>query len=84
MQWNLIYEIIALACISILFVEAKPLQIVKGWIIKNKNGLIWQMLNCCLCSSFWISLAVTLDVREAAITAVVAELLHKKLIEGGI
>lgn len=81
-------EIIALAALTNLFVLAEPINHLKTYIYKllkkEESGFIYRLINCCLCSGFWIGLLATQSFYQAAIIAVLAELIYKKLTEGGL
>lgn len=80
--------IISLAAISALFILAEPLIKLKHILFKSikdyESTWLWRLLNCALCSGFWIGLVFTFDLYSAAIISVLAEFIYKKLTEGGL
>lgn len=84
MQWNLIWQIIWISSMTILAVEAKPIQIIKSWIWKKRTGLIFEMLECSMCLGFWLGLIFTQDFQQAVVISIFAEFIHSKLKGGSI
>jgi hypothetical protein len=84
----MLVEIIALAALTNLFVLAEPVNHLKSFIYKllkkEESGFIYRLINCCLCSGFWIGLAATQSLYSAAIISIAAEFIYKKLTEGGL
>ena len=79
----MVFEILSVACIAVLFVEAEPLVRLKEILFSNyKSSWLWRLMNCALCSGFWIGLILTFNVEVAAIASVLAELIHKNLTSG--
>lgn len=81
-------EIIALAAITNLWVLSEPTNNLRMWLyndVKDKEQK-WhfRMLNCALCSGFWIGLLFTYNLYSAAIVSICAEFIYKKLTEGGL
>lgn len=78
-----IFNIIGLSAVSVLFVAAEPLIILKHKVftkIKNyQDKWFWRLINCALCSGFWIGLFSTNDILEAATIAVLAEVVYQKI-----
>lgn len=88
-----IYTILGAAAITALWINSLPtieLRSLLGFRKKNRNWFLvymTEMLNCAMCSGFWIGLATAiakgftgLDVfLIAALTSVVAELLDRKI-----
>ena len=88
MWLNEILLILGIACMSVLFVVAEPLIISKMMVFKMiygkkdyTNSFIWKLINCALCSSFWIGLAITQDIYQASIISILSELIYKKINE---
>ena len=83
-----IMKLLGLSAMSFLFVAAEPMIMIKTWLfnqIYKKDYsylLIWKLINCALCSGFWIGFAVTKDILSASIIAVLAELIYQKLSSG--
>lgn len=80
----MIYEIIGLACLTNLLLLAEPVNLLYDVLFK-KNNYFKRMLTCALCSGFWIYLVYqmiatgTIDLMGASISAIVAELINRKL-----
>lgn len=79
-----IIKIIGLASMSVLFVVSEPMILIKMWLFKGKEGLLWRMINCSKCCAFWIGLIFTRDIYLACIISILAELIYRKLNSGGI
>ena len=83
-------EIIAIACIGVLWINAEPTIRFRDWLLKGNDGFISRLLQCCLCSTFWIAILYKLiwfyqfDLMFAAMASVLAELLCRKLNQGGL
>ena len=74
------------ACLSFLFVTAEPLILFKRFCgfrdedymqFGKVKAFIYRLINCCLCSGFWIGLILTGSILQAAMVAVVAEFIYK-------
>ena len=82
---NTIYNAVATACMTYLFVNAEPIAIIRqrlGITPESDNSTVrffGRMLECCLCSGFWMGLALTMDPVQAAIGAVAAEVLSRRM-----
>lgn len=90
-MWSYIISCIALACITFLFVNSEPTIILRDSIYKWFYGcydytstLHWKLINCCLCSGFWIGFIYTGDLKQAAIISILSEYIDKKLNDGKI
>lgn len=79
-------EIIAIACVGVLWISAEPTIKLRNF-YKTDDWFL-RLINCCLCSTFWIAILYKLiwfqqlDVLFAATASVLAELLCKKLSNG--
>ena len=78
--------IIELTCLSYLFVVAEPLTLFKRLIgFKEENYFEYgkvkkffhRLLNCCMCSGFWIGLIATGNIGTAAIISITSEILYR-------
>ena len=78
--------IIKIAALSFLFVTAEPMILFKRFIgfkeeqymqFSKTKAFIHRLINCCLCSGFWIGLIITHTVYDAALIAVLSELIFK-------
>jgi len=81
MEW--IINILGLASLSVIFVSAEPLIVLKHFSFKRirnyQDRWFWRLINCSLCSGFWIALAFTGDILTASTVAVLAEVLYQKI-----
>lgn len=62
-------------CLVYLFVTAQPIY----W-IKEKlfiKGVLRELLDCCMCSGFWIGLIFYQDVLSACLVSVFSEGLYR-------
>jgi hypothetical protein len=75
-------EIIAIACIGVLWINSEPTIRLRG--LYKRDDWFNRLINCCLCSTFWIGLIITQSIYVAAISSVLGELLCKKLTSGGL
>lgn len=79
-------EIIGLACVGVLWIHAEPMIRLKS--LYKKDNWFTRLINCCLCSTFWIAILYkliwfgSLDLFVASCSAVLGELICRKLIEG--
>jgi hypothetical protein len=81
-------EIIGLSCIGVLFVVSEPMIILKRYIgfkeeeydnWSNKKRMLFKLITCAMCSSFWIGSIITLSLLKGAIIGILAELIYKKI-----
>lgn len=80
-------EILGLIAINVLFQTAEPIILLKRLLFKEEEyeeyTPIWRffhrMLYCPACSGFWITLLITFNIYTAAICAIAAEWVYKKL-----
>lgn len=84
-------EIIAIACIGVLWTQSEPTNYYRHrlynfiWPNKDLDGMWhWRLINCCMCSTFYIALIITQSIYVAAISSVLGELLCKKLTSGSL
>jgi hypothetical protein len=75
-------EIIAIACIGVLWINSEPTIRLRQ--LYKRDDWFNRLINCCLCSTFWIGLIITQSIYVAAISSVLGELLCKKLTSGGL
>jgi len=82
----MITTIIELACLSYLFVVAEPSILLRELIgFKEENYFEYgkikkffhRLLNCCMCSGFWIGLIATGNIGTAAIISISAEIIYR-------
>lgn len=86
----MILEIIGISCIGVLFINAEPTIRLRNWILGKHEGFWRRLLECAMCSTFWIALTYKLiwfqsfDLLFAATCSVLGELICKKLTEGSL
>lgn len=83
----MLIEIIGAAALTNLWIHSEPTNILRHQVYKHKdkdNLWHWRLINCALCTGFWLGLLLTFNLYQAAIISVVAELISKKLTEGGL
>ena len=82
------YTIIELACIGVLWINAEPTIRLRS--LYKRDDWFNRLINCCLCSTFWIAILYNLiwlqqlDLFMAASASVLGELICKKLNSGTI
>ena len=83
-------DIIMWSCIGVLLQEAEPIIILKRYIgFKEELYDEWgtlkrflhRLLNCAMCLTFWVTLIGTFNLDVAIISSVLAQIIHKKIIE---
>lgn len=88
MEMELVLLLIGLSCLTVLFVEAEPMVLLKRVLgFKEENyteysiikQFIFRLITCCLCSGFWIGLAFTQSIVYAGIVSVISEWLYNRL-----
>jgi len=84
----MLITILGSAAITVLWIQSEPTNYLKHFIykkVKDKDILWhWRLINCALCSGFWIGLVITQNIFLAAIISISSELINKKLTEGGL
>jgi hypothetical protein len=81
-------EILGLACVGVLYINSEPTTRLRS--LYKKNDWFMRLINCCLCSSFWISIIYHLIVYgspyilASSIVSVLAELISQKINSGSI
>lgn len=85
---NEIIYLIAISSFGALFVAAEPIILLKRYFgfkeeryddMSKIMRFFHRMLYCALCSGFWIALALTQNLHQAAICSVLAEAIYKHL-----
>jgi hypothetical protein len=88
MIYKEIFEILSLSCITILFVMAEPMILLKRWfgfkeeLYDDMNAfkrVIHKLITCCMCSGFWCGIFFTQSIYIAAIVSILAELIFRQL-----
>jgi hypothetical protein len=78
--------IIKIAALSFLFVTAEPLILLKRFCgfkdedymkFNKTKAFIHRLINCCLCSGFWIGLILTGSIYDAALISIISEIIYK-------
>lgn len=78
--------IIKIAALSFLFVTAEPLILFKRFLgfkeedymkFSKTKAFVHRLINCCLCSGFWIGLIITHTVYDAALISIISEIIYK-------
>lgn len=81
-------DIIGLACIGVLWINAEPM--IRLRMLYKNDDWFFRLINCCLCSTFWIALLYKIiwfqqcDLFTASCASVLGEFICKKLTEGGL
>lgn len=79
------YLIVAMACVGVLWICSEPTIRLRNFILGKHQGIFRRLLECAMCSTWWIYLIYTficfgyLDILGASVSAVLAELIYKKL-----
>lgn len=81
-MWYVI-TILGLASITNLLVHSEPTMRFRNFLLRNHRGFFRRLLECALCTGFWIGLAFTFNIYLAAIISIVAEFISRKL-NGGL
>ena len=82
-MWYVI-TILGLASITNLWIHSEPTIRLRMFLFKDYEGVWRRLLECAMCSGFWLGLAVTWNVYLAAIISIVAELICRKLSGGNL
>lgn len=81
-------EILGLACVGVLYINSEPTTRLRG--LYKRNDWFMRLINCAMCSSFWISIVYHLVVYSSphilasSIVSVLAELISQKLNSGSL
>lgn len=84
----MIFNIIAYACLSVIFAKSSITGKIKYIFNIDELAtpdnyflqLLQELVNCCMCSGFWIGLICTQSVLMAAIISILAEYIGEKLL----
>lgn len=84
MCWDLILMI---AAVGVMWINAEPTIRLRS--LYKKNDWFNRLMNCCLCSTFWIYIVVSaslwqFNIGEACISAIIAEFICRKINEGSL
>lgn len=89
-----IWNIILIAAIGLLWISSEPTYLLREWICKKIYGcnfertMLWRLLECTMCSTFWIYILYKLlsdfsiQIGEAAVCSILAELIDRRLKKG--
>ena len=84
----MLWTIIGLASVGVLYICSEPTIRLRNFILGKHQGIFRRLLECAMCSSFWIAFLYKmiwfqqLDIFTAASAAVLAELIVQKLNNG--
>ena len=82
----IVFNIIAIAAITYLFIESEPLILIKRFLgFKEENyneygkvkAFIYRLITCALCSGFYIGLIWTHSLQQSALISIVAEIITR-------
>lgn len=85
---EIIFNIIGISCLTYLLVNSEPMILLKRFIgFKEEKYMeynkikqfIYRLINCCLCSGFWVGLIMTHSLLIAATISIVSEIIYKNL-----
>ena len=84
MCWD---SILMIAAVGVMWINAEPTQRLRG--LYKKNDWLMRLMNCCLCSTFWIYMIWSFylgqfNIGEACISAILAEFVCRKMNEGSL
>jgi hypothetical protein len=76
-----------IAAVGVMWINAEPTQRLRS--LYKKNDWFNRLINCCLCSTFWIYIVVSaslsqFNIGEACISAIIAEFICRKINEGSL
>ena len=90
-------EIIGLACVGVLWINAEPTIRLREWLYKKiykcsrfDHKWHWRLINCAMCSTFhiyfWYQLffEFRVDIIGASVCAVIAEIISRHLNSGSL
>jgi len=78
----MILQILGLSCIGVLWINSEPT--IRLRMLYKRDDLFSRLINCCMCSTFWISLIVSQDLYIASISSILAEFICRKLNSGSL
>ena len=84
MCWD---SILMIAAVGVMWINAEPTQRLRS--LYKKSDWFMRLINCCLCSTFWIYMIWSFysgqfNIGEACISAILAEFVCRKLNEGSL
>lgn len=90
MWCDTIYNIIWMSCLSVLFVVAEPIIMMKRNLgfreedicgVQPVRDFFTKLLYCAMCSGFWIGLILSFDPQKAVIVSILSELIYRKIMK---
>jgi hypothetical protein len=81
----ILLKLLGCACITILFTTSEPTNRIKSWMgfdVPDGQGwkaFISRLVQCNMCSGFYIGLILTQNLYYAAIIAIMAEFINNKI-----
>jgi hypothetical protein len=84
----MILQILGLAAVGVLWINAEPT--IRLRLIYKKEDWFFRLINCCMCSSFWISIIYHLItygspyILVSSIVSILAEFICRKLNSGSL
>lgn len=84
MCWD---SILMIAAVGVMWINAEPTQRLRS--LYKKNDWLMRLMNCSLCSTFWIYMIWSFylgqfNIGEACISAILAEFISRKINEGSL
>ncbi len=82
------YDIIWMSCLSVLFVVAEPIILAREYVLRQgcnfskTKEFFNRLFSCAMCSGFWISLILTMDIQMAVIISITSEFLYRTISSG--
>jgi hypothetical protein len=76
-----------IAAVGVVWINAEPTIRLRS--LYKKNDWFMRLINCCLCSTFWIYMIWSFylsqfNIGEACISAILAEFVCRKMNEGSL
>lgn len=71
--------ILGLACLTNLFVHSGPMIYLRMWLFGAKDRWWINLMECAMCSGFWIGLIFTWNLYLACIISILAEFISRKI-----
>ncbi len=78
----MIYEILGIACVGVLWINSEPTIRLRS--LYKTEDWFFRLINCCMCSTFWIGLALSFDIYTASISSILAEFICRKINSGSL
>ena len=78
----MILQILGLSCIGVLWINSEPT--IRLRMLYKKDDLFSRLINCCMCSTFWIALVCSQSLYIAAVSSILAEFICRKLNSGSL